>query len=48
MEKISSPLKGLCDETTAEERQICRDMANIGEGEQSNLEMSLESRIMEK
>lgn len=27
--KVSSPFKGLCDETTAEERQICRDMANI-------------------
>lgn len=48
MGKVSSPLKGLCDETTAEERKICRDMANVGEGEQSNLEKSLERGIREK
>lgn len=46
--KVSSPFKGLCDETTAEERQICRDMANIREQEQNKLEKSLECGIMEK
>lgn len=48
MGKVSYPLRGLCDETTAEERQIWRDMAYLGEQEQGNLENSLERGIMEK